>query len=50
MTLRKDPVAAFDCLTVTTDVKTLTIEFRSTNPAIVSDRVTVDLKRGVVVN
>jgi hypothetical protein len=50
VTLVKDPVVAFGYLTVTTDAKTLTISFRSTNPAVAPDSVTVDLKRGLIVN
>ncbi len=49
VTLVKDPVVAFGYLTVTTDARTLMIAFRSTNPAIAPDRVTVDLQKGTIV-
>lgn len=48
VTLVKDPIVAFGYLTVTTDARTLTITFRSTNPTIAPDQVTVDLRRGVI--
>ncbi|HKW29522.1 MAG TPA: metallophosphoesterase [Verrucomicrobiae bacterium] len=48
VTLVKDPVVAFGYLTVTTDAKMLTITFRSSNPNIAPDSVTVDLQRGVI--
>lgn len=50
VTLVKDPVVAFGYLTVTTDAKVLTITFRSSNPNIAPDSVTVDLGRGVIVD
>lgn len=49
VTLVKDPIVAFGYLTVTTDAKTLTITFRSTNPKVASDSVTVDLSKNVIV-
>lgn len=49
VTLVKDPVVAFGYLTVTTDAKTLTIKFRSSNPTIAPDSVTVDLRKGSIV-
>lgn len=48
-TLVKDPIVDFGYLTVTTDAKTLTIIFRSSNPSIVPDSVTVDLKNSLIV-
>jgi hypothetical protein len=48
VTLVKDPIVAFGYLTVTTDARTLTIKFRSTDPAIAPDSVTVDLKKGLI--
>lgn len=49
VTLVKDPVVAFGYLTITTDARTLTIAFRSSNPAIPPDSVTVDLQKGKIV-
>jgi Calcineurin-like phosphoesterase len=49
VTLVKNPVVAFGYLTVTTDAKTLTITFRSSNPGIAPDSVTVDLKKSLIV-
>ncbi len=49
VTLEKDPVVAFGYLTVTTDPRTLKIAFRSTNPAMAPDSVTVDLQKGTIV-
>lgn len=48
VTMEIDPVIAFGYLTVTTDARTLTITFKSTNPAVPSDSVTVDLAKGVL--
>ena len=48
-TLAKDPIVAFGYLTVTTDAKTLTIAFRSSDPNIAPDSVTVDLQKGTIV-
>ena len=47
-TLVKDPIIDFGYLTVVTDARTLTIAFRSSNPNISPDSVTVDLKSGVL--
>lgn len=49
VTLEKDPVAAFGYLTLTTDAKTLSITFRSTDKSIRDDTVTVNLAKRVVV-
>ncbi|MDE3067991.1 MAG: metallophosphoesterase [Verrucomicrobiota bacterium] len=49
VTLVKNPIVAFGYLTVTTDARNLTIAFGSSNPDIPPDRVTVDLKRGLIV-
>ena len=48
-TLVKNPIVAFGYLTVTTDAKTLAVTFRSTNPKIAPDSVTVDLQKGLIV-
>ncbi len=49
VTLVRDPIVAFGYLTVTTDARTLSITFRSTNPSVAPDTVTVDLVRHTVV-
>ncbi len=48
VTLVKDPINAFGYLTVMTDARMLTITFRSSNPNIPPDSVSVDLKNGLV--
>lgn len=48
VTLVKDPIVAFGYLTLTTDARTLTIAFRSSNPSVAPDSVTVDLTRGMI--
>lgn len=49
VTLVKDPIVAFGYLTVTTDARTLTVTFRSSNPIIARDSVTVNLRKGLIV-
>lgn len=48
-TLEKNPVIDFGYLTVTTDAKTLSIAFRSPNPKVDPDEVSVDLTTNRVV-